>query len=85
MMRINRYFNQLLTVLVYFSFHEWSFHRDNVCKMAKDINVLKDSSKVRVDLRDMNWKKYIANYHTGIVKFILKEKSDPIEAARRLS
>ncbi|CAD1470642.1 unnamed protein product, partial [Heterotrigona itama] len=45
MMKINRYFNQLLTVLVYFSFREWSFHRDNVYKMAEDIKVLKDGSK----------------------------------------
>ncbi|CAD1469916.1 unnamed protein product, partial [Heterotrigona itama] len=85
MMKINKYFNNLLTMLHYFSFHEWSFHRDNVYKMAEDIKVLKDSSKVRLDLRDMNWRKYIANYLLGGIKFILKEESDPIKAARRLS
>ncbi|CAD1470774.1 unnamed protein product, partial [Heterotrigona itama] len=85
MMKINKYFNKLLTMLEYYTFHEWTFHRDNVYKMAEDIKMLKDSNKVRLDIRDINWKKYIANYHSGIVKFILKEKPDPIKAAQRLS
>ena len=85
MMKINKYFNQLLILFTCFNMREWTFHRDNVCKMAADIKVLRDSNKLKLDLQDMDWKKYIANYQTGIIKFILKEKSDPIKAARRLS
>ena len=85
MMKFNMYYNQLLTTLTYFTTHEWTFRRDNVYKMAEDIKVLKDSSNVNLDLRDMDWKKYLTYYHMGLTKFILKEKSDPVNAARRLS
>ncbi|KAF3420504.1 hypothetical protein E2986_13768 [Frieseomelitta varia] len=54
MMKINKRFNKLLTTLIYFTMREWTFHRDNVCKMAEDIKVLKDSSKVNLDLRNMD-------------------------------
>lgn len=84
-MKINKRFNQLLATLTYFTMQEWIFHRDNVCKMAEDIKVLKDSKKFSLDLRNMDWKKYITNYQMGAAKFILKEKSDPINAARRVS
>ena len=85
MMKINKRFNVLVTMLSYFTMREWTFHRDNVCKMAEDIKVLKDSNKLKLDLRDMDWKKYITNYQIGGLKFILKEKSDPVNAAQRLS
>ena len=84
-MQINKRFNHLLALLTYFQTHEWTFHRDNVYKMAEDIKVLKDSNKMKLDLRNIDWKKYITNYQAGVVKFILKEKPDPIKAARRLS
>ena len=85
MMKINKYFNQLLIIFEYFNLHEWTFHRDNVCKMAEDIKVLRDSNRLRLDVRDIDWKKYITNFQSGGIKFILKEKSDPVKAARRLS
>ena len=85
MRKFNKSFNRLVTALKYFSTREWTFHRDNDCKMTEDIKVLKDSSKVKLDLRDMDWKEYVTNYHIGGSKFILKEKSDPVNAARRLS
>lgn len=84
-MKINKRFNRLLTLLTYFHMREWTFHRDNVYKMTEDIKVLKDSNKMKLDIRNLDWKEYITNYHAGVVKFILKEKSDPIKAARRLS
>ena len=85
MMKINKYFNQLLTIFQYFDTREWNFHRDNVYKMAEDIKGLRDSNRLKLDLQDMDWKKYITNYQIGATKYILKEKSDPIKAARRLS
>ncbi|XP_043521445.1 fatty acyl-CoA reductase 1-like isoform X2 [Frieseomelitta varia] len=85
MMKINKRFNQLLTFLIFFHTHEWTFHRDNVYKMAEDIKVLKDSNKMKLDVRNINLKEYITNYQAGVVKYILKEKPDPIKAARRLS
>ena len=85
MMKINKYFNQLLTIFQYFDTREWNFHRDNVYKMAEDIKGLRDSNRLKLDLQDMDWKKYITNYQIGSIKYILKEKSDPIKAARRLS
>ncbi|KOX75132.1 Fatty acyl-CoA reductase 1 [Melipona quadrifasciata] len=85
MMKINKYFNYLFTTLKHFTTHKWTFRKDNVYKMKEDINVLKDSNKLKLDLQNIDWRKYITNYHMGGVKFILKEKSDPVNAARRLS
>ena len=85
MMKINKYFNQLLTIFQYFDTREWNFHRDNVYKMAEDIKGLRDSNRLKLDLQDMDWKKYITNYQMGMKKFLLKEKSESANAARRLS
>ena len=51
MMKINKYFNQLIIVVRYFNMREWTFHRGNVCKMAEDIKVLRDSNRLKLFTR----------------------------------
>ena len=84
-MKINKRLNLMLSMLEYFSNHEWSFHRNNVTEMMVHVTALKDSKIVKLDLQDTNWKKYITNYQMGMKKFLLKEKSESANAARRLS
>lgn len=82
-MKIIKYFNQLVAATQYFSTHEWTFHRDNITDMMKKVKTLKDNDIVKLDLRDMDWKKYAANYMMGIKKFILKEDCKPVKVVRQ--
>ena len=57
------------------NYREWIFHQDNVTDMIKKVEILEDRDIVKLDLWDMDWKKYMITYMTGIEKFILKEDS----------
>ena len=81
-MKSNERFNQLTKSAQHFITREWIFHRDNISKMMVDVETLKDNEIVRLN-RCVDWKQYIAIYMVGIEKFILKEKSKPIDARRQ--
>ncbi|KAK9306399.1 hypothetical protein QLX08_002915 [Tetragonisca angustula] len=83
MMKIIKYFNRLVAATAYFSTHEWTFHRNNITDMIKKVKTLKDNDIVKLDLRDMDWKKYAANYMMGIKKFILKEDCKSMKVVRQ--
>ncbi|XP_043521829.1 fatty acyl-CoA reductase 1-like isoform X2 [Frieseomelitta varia] len=85
MIKVNKHLNQLLAAFSYFNTHEWTFHRCNITEMTMKVKTLEDSDIVKLDMRDMNWKKYIANYQIGIKKFILKESSDSVKSVRHQS
>ena len=51
--------------------------------MIKKVNLLKDRDIVKLDLWDMDWKKYIMTYMAGIEKFVLREDSRSIDAAQK--
>ncbi|XP_012250262.1 putative fatty acyl-CoA reductase CG5065 isoform X2 [Bombus impatiens] len=57
---------------------------DNCSDLARKVKILNDSDMVKLDLRVMNWEKYVAIYLMGIKKFILKEDVNSI-ARQRLS
>ena len=84
-MKINNYRNQLLIALEYFDTRQWTFHRYNMTEMMTKVKMLEDGNVVKLDLQDMDWKKYITNYQMGMKKFILKENFESVNAARRLS
>ena len=82
-MKTSKFFNQVVRAVKFFGQHEWTFHQDNVTNMIQKVKLLKDRDTVKLDLCDMDWKKYIRTYMTGIEKFILKEDSKSIDAAQR--
>ena len=84
MMKLLKNGNKLFTLVAYFALNEWTFQRDNCSNLARKVKMLNDSDMVKLDLRDMNWEKYVAIYLMGIKKFILKEDFNSI-AQRRLS
>ena len=51
--------------------------------MIKKVETLKDRDIVKLDLWDMDWKKYRITYMAGIEKFILREVSKSIDAAQK--
>ncbi|XP_043604638.1 putative fatty acyl-CoA reductase CG5065, partial [Bombus pyrosoma] len=73
MMKLLRNGNKLFTSTAYFALHEWTFQRDNCSDLVRKVKMLKDSDMVKLDLRDMDWEKYVAINLMGIRKFILKE------------
>nr|AXY94555.1 fatty acyl-CoA reductase 1 [synthetic construct] len=86
MMKISKYYDTMSIVTNYFSTRQWSFKKDNVINMMKEVKTLEDSDIVRLDLQDMDWDKYIAICVIGIKKFIFKEDPKSLDAAlRRLS
>ncbi|XP_060831017.1 fatty acyl-CoA reductase 1-like isoform X3 [Bombus pascuorum] len=84
LMKLLKNGNKLFTSLQYFILHEWTFQRDNCSDLARKVKMLNDSDKVKLDLEDMNWNKYVAIYLMGIKKFILKEDFNSL-ARQRLS
>ncbi|XP_033316646.1 fatty acyl-CoA reductase 1-like [Bombus bifarius] len=81
-----KYYNKLVIAANYFNSKEWSFKRANITDMINKVNTLENGNIVKLDLQDMDWKKYVADYLAGIKKFILKEDSQSINTApQRLS
>ncbi|XP_033362631.1 putative fatty acyl-CoA reductase CG5065 [Bombus vosnesenskii] len=74
MMKLLRNGNKLFTFIGHFFLHEWTFERDNCSDLARKVKMLSDSDMVKLDLRDMNWEKYVAANWMGIRKFILKQE-----------
>ncbi|XP_043522128.1 putative fatty acyl-CoA reductase CG5065 isoform X2 [Frieseomelitta varia] len=82
-MKTSKFFNQVVRSVKFFGQHEWTFHQDNVTDMIQKVKLLKDRDIVKLDLWDMDWKKYMTTYVMGIEKFILKEDSKSIDAAQK--
>ncbi|XP_033362643.1 putative fatty acyl-CoA reductase CG5065 [Bombus vosnesenskii] len=74
MMKLLKNSNKLFTSVVHFTLNEWTFQQDNCSDLARKVKMLNDSDMVKLDLRDMNWEKYVATYLMGIRKFILKQE-----------
>ncbi|XP_048269632.1 putative fatty acyl-CoA reductase CG5065 [Bombus terrestris] len=72
MMKLLKNGNKLFTLVAYFALNEWTFQRDNCSNLARKVKMLNDSDMVKLDLRDMNWEKYVAIYLMGIRKFTSK-------------
>nr|AXY94560.1 fatty acyl-CoA reductase 4 [synthetic construct] len=84
MMKLLQNGNKLFTVTAYFALNEWTFQKDNCFDLMRKVKMLNDSDMVRLDLRDMDWEKYVAIYLMGIRKFILKQDFNST-AQQRLS
>ncbi|KOX68698.1 hypothetical protein WN51_07410 [Melipona quadrifasciata] len=82
-MKLSKLFNQMVRIVKFFGQHEWTFHQDNVTDMIKRVKLLKDRDIVKLDLWDMDWKKYMITYMAGIEKFILREDSKSIDTAQK--
>ncbi|XP_050598489.1 fatty acyl-CoA reductase 1-like isoform X2 [Bombus affinis] len=84
MMKLFRSGNKLIASLAFFTKRNWTFQRDNCSDLASKVKMLHDSDMVKLDLRDMNWEKYVAIYLMGVRKFILKQEFQPTARQRLL-
>ena len=73
----------MVKAVKFFGQHEWTFHQDNVADMTRKVETLEDGDIVKLNLWDMDWKKYMKTYMAGIEKFILREDSKSIDTVRK--
>ncbi|XP_050598494.1 putative fatty acyl-CoA reductase CG5065 isoform X3 [Bombus affinis] len=74
LMKLLKVGNKLFTSVTHFTMNEWTFQRDNCSDLARKVKMLSDSDMVKLDIRDIDWEKYVTIYVMGIRKFILKQK-----------
>ncbi|XP_068986787.1 putative fatty acyl-CoA reductase CG5065 [Bombus flavifrons] len=82
MMKLLKSGNKLSTSATCFTTHEWTFQRDNCTDLMRKVKMLNDSDIFKLDLRDMDWQKYVAIYLMGIRKFVLKQEFKSIARQR---
>ncbi|XP_071876807.1 putative fatty acyl-CoA reductase CG5065 isoform X2 [Bombus fervidus] len=74
MMKLFKSGKKLFTSVEFFGTREWIFQMDNCFNLTRMVKMLNDSDMVKLNLGDMDWEKYIANYLMGIRKFILRQE-----------
>ncbi|KAK6645006.1 hypothetical protein RUM43_001282 [Polyplax serrata] len=72
MVRIQQKFQKAISVLEFFTTHEWKFHSSNVRNLLLKLSE-NDRRIFNFDVKEVNWRKYLDNYVEGIRLYILKE------------
>lgn len=75
MLKSVRQCNRLITVITFFTTHEWIFHRNNMNNLSKKIKSLEDCDNFILGIENIDWEEYIEYYMIGIKKYILNEKT----------
>ncbi|EEB16462.1 male sterility domain-containing protein, putative [Pediculus humanus corporis] len=81
MVRVQKKFKKAISVLEFFTTHEWKFHSTNVRNLLLKLNE-HDRKLFNFDVKQVNWKKYIDNYVEGIRLYILKEDPESSHKAK---
>ncbi|KAJ0182913.1 hypothetical protein K1T71_000889 [Dendrolimus kikuchii] len=69
-------------VLSFFSLREWKFKTDNVQKLHLRLTP-EDSAIYNLDPHSIDWPEHIRNFVIGVRKYLLNEKDQDIEEAKR--
>lgn len=69
-------------ILIYFSTKEWIFSNTNVQGLWGRLNE-DDKTLFPFDIKQMHWEQYLEVYHKGIMKFLLKEGTEKLPAAKK--
>lgn len=86
MLKLTKRFERAAKTGEFFAMNEWKFHADNMKELMQFINESEDCKNFDVDIRKMDWDKYLHQYMLGIRKYILKDNEDTLNKARsRLS
>ncbi|CAL7951758.1 unnamed protein product [Xylocopa violacea] len=73
---------RIMEVVNFFGIHEWTFHRENMNHLAKEMQTMKDCNNFNISIEHLNWDMYIHHYMIGIKKYILKENLEALHVAR---
>jgi fatty acyl-CoA reductase len=65
-----------------FSTREWKFHDSNVRSSLRSLSP-EDRQLFYFDLTQLHWQQYLADYMRGVLRFLLKEDTSTLPAARK--
>lgn len=86
MVKITKRFERAAKTGEFFATNEWKFYAENMTKLEKFVKASKDCNDFNVDIKTLNWDRYLHQYMLGIRKYILKDNPDTLNNARnRLS
>lgn len=67
--------------LEYFTTNEWIYRTENFEALNEELS-LEDRRKFLIDVRAIDWPKYMENYVLGIRHYLLREDPKTIDAAK---
>ena len=70
-----------MSITSFFAVQQWHFVNNNFIPLLDKLSD-EDRQIFNFDVRQIDWKKYVTDYCSGIRRYILKEKDDTIQAAR---
>lgn len=73
--------NRTMAALEFFTTNEWFYRTENFEALGKT-QAADDKIRFVIDVKQINWAKYMENYVLGIRQYLLKEDPSTIEAAR---
>lgn len=76
-----RSINGMQTVC-FFCLNEWIFDSTNSKKLIDEVAACSDNKDFPLDIREINWEKYLYAYIYGIRKFMFKEDESDLPKAR---
>ncbi|CAF0861131.1 unnamed protein product [Brachionus calyciflorus] len=80
--KIQKKIKKAITILEYFTTHNWEFTNDNYLMLMKELND-PDKKMFNFDIKDLNWRSYIEQYCLGTKIFLMKEDVSNLNACRK--
>lgn len=72
LVRIHKRMLKASNCLTYFTTHQWTFKSNNVQALLGEMSE-NDRQEFHFDMKDLDWREYLAIYCIGVRRFILKE------------
>nr|ADD62440.1 fatty-acyl CoA reductase III [Yponomeuta evonymella] len=79
---VSRKLRAMSDVLMFFSLREWRFRTENVQRLRDRLSP-QDAAIYNLDVNTIDWRQHMKNFMMGVRKYLLKEKDQDIEAAKK--
>lgn len=70
-----------MNALEFFTTHEWFYRTENFQALNRELST-EDKSRFVIDVKQIDWPKYMENYVLGVRNYLLKEDPETIDAAK---
>jgi fatty acyl-CoA reductase len=84
MLKIYRKLAKASTSLEFFTTRDWKFSTTNTMNLHSSLS-REDRALFSLDIREVNWPKYVGNYFSGIREYVLGEDLSTMPEARKHS
>jgi fatty acyl-CoA reductase len=82
LVKVVKKLEQALMTLWYFFTQEWYFASKNLINLHENMSE-EDRKTFNIDIRELDWQKYVENYQFGIRAYILRDDLSTLPLARR--